>query len=210
MLPMQWRIALSWISGYFIFSFFVPVLFKYQGPLVAGQMGMTWSIISIVGAISVSWLSPRAPQFGILIAQKKYEELDRQFWKTTKIVLGISALLTFMIWLFVFILNILPYSWAIHFAPRILSPLPVGLFLLAQFVYTIASPFSTYLRAHKKEPLMVFSIVYAVLVGCSTFFLGKKYSVTGIAAGYLIVNIILMPFLFFIWNNFRQKWHEDI
>lgn len=210
MLPMQWRIALSWISGYFIFSFFVPVLFKYQGPLLAGQMGMTWSIISIVGALSASWLSPRAPQFGMLIAQKKYEELDRQFWKTTKIVLGISAFLAFFIWLFVYILNILPYSWAINFAPRILSPLPVGLFLMAQFVYTIASPFSTYLRAHKKEPLMLFSIVYALFVGCSTFFLGEKYSVTGIAAGYLIVNIILMPVLFFIWNYFRQKWHEDI
>src|SRR5207245_2385725 len=42
-LPMQWRIALSWISGYFMFSLFTPVLFHYQGSLVAGQMGMTWS-----------------------------------------------------------------------------------------------------------------------------------------------------------------------
>lgn len=40
-LPFQWRIALSWVSGYFIFNFFTPVLFKFQGPILAGQMGMT-------------------------------------------------------------------------------------------------------------------------------------------------------------------------
>ncbi len=207
MVPMQWRIALSWISGYFIFSFFVPVLFKYHGPLVAGQMGMTWSIVSIVASISASWLSPRAPQFGILIAQGKYEELDKQFWKTTRIVLAISGILALLLWFCVFILNILPYNWASKFALRILPPLPTGLFLAAQFVYTIASPFSTYLRAHKKEPLMVFSVVYALLVGMSTLFLGKSYSVMGIAAGYLVVNISLMPILIFIWNDFKKKCH---
>jgi len=207
MFPMQWRIALSWISGYFIFSFFVPVLFKYHGSLVAGQMGMTWSIVSIVASISTSWLSPRAPQFGMLIAQKNYKELDKQFWKTMIIVLGVSGILAIAIWLFIFVLNILPYEWAIKFSSRILPPLPTGLFLLAQFVYTIASPFSSYLRAHKREPLMVFSIVYAIFVGCSTFFIGKVYSVTGIAAGYLGVNIILMPILYLIWNRCRKTWH---
>ena len=36
--PMQWRIALSWISGYFCFSLFTPVLFHYHGAVIAGQM----------------------------------------------------------------------------------------------------------------------------------------------------------------------------
>jgi hypothetical protein len=46
-LPFQWRIAVSWISGYFIFSLFTPVLFHYHGAVVAGQMGMTWSLVSV-------------------------------------------------------------------------------------------------------------------------------------------------------------------
>lgn len=32
--PYQWRIALSWISGYFIFQFFNPVLFATEGALL--------------------------------------------------------------------------------------------------------------------------------------------------------------------------------
>jgi len=209
MLPMQWRIALSWISGYFIFSFFIPVLFKYHGPLVAGQMGMTWSLIAVVSSVSSSWLSPRAPQFGILIAQKKYTELDQQFWKTTKIVLSISAILAIAIWVSVFTLNALHIPFAQKFSLRLLPPLPTGLFLLAQFIYITSSPFSTYLRAHKKEPLMLFSIVYAALVGSSTFFLGKYFSVTGMAVGYLVVNAVLMPVVFFIWRQCRKEWHSD-
>ena len=54
----------------FYFFVFVPVLFKYHGPLLAGQMGMTWSLVVILGLVSSSWLSPKAPVFGILIAKK--------------------------------------------------------------------------------------------------------------------------------------------
>lgn len=207
MLPMQWRIAVGWIGGYFIFSFFVPVLFKYQGPLVAGQMGMTWSIVGIMGMISASWLSPRTPQFGMLIAQKRYEELDKLLWKVTKIIIGISAFMAFMLWLFVVVLNALDYSVAHRFASRILPPLPTGLFLLGQLIMLTTTPFSTYLRAHRKEPLMVVSAIYAASVGFSTFYLGKYYSVMGMASGYLILNIIFMPIVFLIWYRCRKEWH---
>lgn len=208
MLPMQWRIGVGWMGGYFIFSFFVPVLFKYHGPLVAGQMGMTWNIVGIMGAISACWLSPRAPQFGMLIAQKRFADLDKQLWKVTKIVVAVSAFMALTIWLFVLLLNAVDYSMAARFASRILPPLPTGLLVLAQFLLLTTTPFSTYLRAHKKEPLMLSSFIYAVLMGCSTFFLGKYYSVTGMASGYLVLNIIFMPITFLIWYRCRTKWHK--
>ncbi|MEK7818982.1 MAG: hypothetical protein AAB255_04220 [Bacteroidota bacterium] len=209
MLPMQWRIALSWISGYFIFSFFVPVLFKYHGPLLAGQMGMTWSLVVILGLVSSSWLSPKAPVFGILIAKKEYAELDRQFWKTTRIVLSVSVIVAFLIWLMVFSINNVNNVVVRKFAQRLLPPLPTGLFLAAQLLYIISSPFSTYLRAHKKEPLMIFSIVYACIVGSSTLLMGKYYSATGMAIGYFTVNVFFMPVVIFIWNKCRKKWHTN-
>src|ERR1035437_3767717 len=39
--PFQWRIAVSWLSGYFIFQLFNPVLFRTRGPVEAGRMGMS-------------------------------------------------------------------------------------------------------------------------------------------------------------------------
>lgn len=207
MLPMQWRIAVSWISGYFIFSLFVPVLFKYHGPSVAGQMGMTWSIVGVMGGIAGSWLTPRAPKFGILIAQKKYDELDRFFWRITKTVVGISALMALGMWSVVLTLNILDFSVIQRFAARILSPLPTGIFLVAQVLSITTSPFSTYLRAHKREPLMLFSLICGVLVGCSTFFLGKQYSVMGMSVGYFAINLISVPVVILIWRRCCKEWH---
>ncbi|MFA5181835.1 MAG: hypothetical protein WC405_10980 [Syntrophales bacterium] len=209
MLPMQWRMAVSWISGYFCFSLFIPVLFKFHGPVVAGQMGMTWSIVGMMGAISGSWLSPRVPVFGMLVAQKKYDELDRQFWQVLKIVAGITAFLALLIWCFVFMLNILDYKIAVRFASRMIPPLPTGLFLLAQFILIALMPFANYLRAHKKEPLMLMSIISALLIGLSTVTLGKYYSVTGMALGYLFLNIMLVPIVFLIWYRCRKVWHAQ-
>lgn len=209
MLPMQWRIALSWISGYFIFSLFVPVLFKFHGPVVAGQMGMTLSIVGIVGSVSASWLSPRAPQFGMLVHEKKYRELDVQLWKVARIVLSVSGVMVLITWSFVFLLNNLDSGIARQLSTRILPPFPLGMLLLAQFIYLSVSPLTTYLRAHKKEPLVIFSLVYAAMVGSSTFFLGKSYSAVGMALGYLIMNVILMPVIFWIWYRCRKEWHSD-
>ena len=71
-LPMQWRIALSWIGGYFTFALFVPVLFRYHGPVVAGQMGMTWAFIAALMSISSAWIAPHGPSFGLLVASKDF------------------------------------------------------------------------------------------------------------------------------------------
>jgi len=207
MLPMQWRIALSWISGYFVFSLFTPVLFKYHGAVIAGQFGMTWILIGVVSMTASSWLAPKIPKFGMLIAQKKYQELDLLFWKITRIIISISTLMAATIWSFVCVLNILNFSVAQHFASRLLSPLHTGIFLLAQLFIVTSIPFSAYLRAHKKEPLMLISVISGLLIGLSTFYLGKLYSVMGMAVGYLILNIILIPFVLLIWRRCRREWH---
>jgi hypothetical protein len=208
MLPMQWRIALSWISGYFCFSLFTPVLFKYHGPAIAGQMGMTWSLIGAIGAISSSWLAPRIPQFGMLIAQKKFDDLDRLFWKITRIVVVVSICIAFLVWFVVYILNVIDHPIAIRFAGRLLPPLPTALFLLAQSLIIVSTPFSSYLRAHKQEPIMILSVSAAVMIGLSTLILGKYYAALGMSVGYLVINIITTPIVVLVWAKCRVKWHS--
>jgi len=202
MFPMQWRIALSWISGYFLFSLFTPVLFKYDGPVAAGQMGMTWSLLGVVG-IASSWLFPKVPRFGMLIAEKRYQELDALFWKLVRIVVGISTLVGLAIFCFIWILNELD----IFLAARLLPPVTVGLFLLAQVISTASLPFSAYLRAHKKEPLMFLSVLAAILAALSTLILGKYFSAVGMASGYLLVNLLIAPLVLIVWWRRRAEWH---
>jgi hypothetical protein len=203
-LPFQWRIALTWVSGYFIFNFFTPVLFKYQGPVLAGQMGMTWALIGAAMGISASWIVPRTPQMAILVAQKEFKQLDALFFKLIKISGILSALSGLCIWLVIYLL----YYINSPFAYRLLPPIPAGLFLLGQLVITIPSPCANYMRAHKKEPLLFLSVLNGILTGISTFFFGKYFSVIGIASGFLILNLIMQPLVVLIWYRFRIKYHS--
>ncbi len=202
-LPMQWRIALSWISGYFVFSLFTPVLFHFQGPVVAGQFGMTWSLVGIIGAIATSWVTPKVPQFGMLIARRDFVQLDKLFWKITRVMLVVMIALAASCLGFVWILGI----YYQPFASRLLPLTPLAIFLVAQVVALSTFPFSYYLRAHKKEPMMVLSVSAGILIGLSTFFLAKYYSVTAVATGYLVLNLLFAPFAFIIWNRCRKLWH---
>ena len=202
--PMQWRIATSWICGYFISSFFTPVIFHYHGPVVAGQFGMTWSLLYVISAIAGSWLSPNAPKFGILIAKKRYAELDVLFFRLTKIFMFITILSAVMIWVAVYLLNKLNHP----FATRMLPVFPTTLFLIAQLIVMLSTPFSVYMRAHKKEPLLFVSIAVGVSTALVTFVLGK-YSVIAIGFGYLTINVVLVPFIFLIWYRCRIIWHSE-
>jgi O-antigen/teichoic acid export membrane protein len=202
-LPMQWRIAISWVSGYFTFSLFTPVLFHYQGPIIAGQMGMTWVFVGALMAVASSWIMPKAPRFGILIAQQRYAELDRMFWRMTVVVLCVTAMSAVGIWTLVFLLNQLHHP----FATRLLPPSPTAYLLLGTIVVSALLPMATYLRAHKKEPLLGLSVISGILTGIAVVVLGKYYSAEGVAVGYLAVSATVTPFVALIWHRRRAEWH---
>src|ERR1700722_1285744 len=82
--PFQWRIAISWISGYFVFQTFNPFLFAFKGPVAAGKMGMSLSFANSLMAIAMAWVSTKAAPFGTLIAQKQYLQLDALFFKALR------------------------------------------------------------------------------------------------------------------------------
>ena len=203
--PMQWRIAMSWVGGYFVFSLFAPVLFHYQGPVVAGQMGMTWVLVGALMPVASSWIMPKAPLFGILISQRKYAELDQLFWRITSRVIAVTVAGAFGIWMLVFSLNQLHHP----LAARLLPPAPTACMLLATIIVCASLPMSTYLRAHKKEPLMGLSVLSGVLTGIAVTVLGKYYSADGVAVGYLAVTATMNPFVALIWYRRRAEWHAD-
>lgn len=204
MLPMQWRFAVSVFSGLFMTSIFTPLMFKYHGPIIAGQMGMTLSLISFMGLAS-AWLYPKSPQFGILVAKKKYFELDHLFWKLMKIVFALSVLLGLSIYVFVLVLH----NLHVPLANRILSPLPTGLFLIAQCFVMFSMPCSMYMRAHKKEPIMFLNVFGSILTILFVWQLGKNYSALGMAAGNLLVTLIIIPSIFLIWYRYKNKWQRE-
>lgn len=204
-LPLHARVAVSWMSSYFAFNLFTPVLFKYEGPVIAGQFGMTWLILSVISAVANSWLQPRTPQFGMLIAQHDYHRLDSLFWKLVKIIFLLSLLAGFALYLGLYIAPLLNIGFVDKILGRLL-PMEAMLYLLAaQVLQIVSTPFAAYLRMHKKEPLMWLSLLSSLAIGAATVCFASLYSVEEVCMGYFGVILLTTPFVYIIWHSFREN-----
>ena len=208
--PFQWKIALSWVSGYFIYQLFNPVLFATEGAVVAGQMGMTISVLSAVQNFSNSWITTKVPLYSSLIALKKYKELDSIYNKTNTQMSLICLVLLFLVNVMVLMIRWLGISWGgTLLADRLLSPMPMMLMSLAIFCNIWLGSWGTYLRCHKQEPLLVVSIVSGLLCCASTLGLGNAYGLNGITVGYLVIMMITVQVVFSIYRIKKREWHEQ-
>jgi hypothetical protein len=203
--PLQWRIALSWLSGYFIFFLFTPVLFKFYGPVIAGQMGMSLSITSAITGLAISWMSTKASPFGNLIAKKNYTELDRIFFPALWQSSGVAALGGITLLILVWLLHEIHHPVGKRFVE--LTPLTILCMATVANVYVYG--LSVYLRAHKQEPFLFLSIVNGLFMCVSTFILGKFYGVNGMMIGYLAINALIgVGYGSFVFVRKRREWHS--
>jgi O-antigen/teichoic acid export membrane protein len=208
--PYQWRIALSWISGYFIFQLFNPVLFATEGTKVAGQMGMTMAALNALQALTQSWINTKVPMMSGLIAQKKYTELDSLFYKTKRqmMLIGTSALIAFLGVLYI-IQTTDWHPFDMHIGDRFLPIIPCALMAWAVFTMFPINCWAAYLRCHKKEPLMWNSVVVALLCGASTLGFGKLYGLYGIVIGFACLRFVSLIWIYIIFRKKRYEWHNQ-
>jgi hypothetical protein len=204
--PFQWRIAISWLCGYFIFQLFNPVLFAYRGATEAGQMGMSLTIASALSTVAIAWMSTKASPFGTLVARHEFRTLDILFFRT----LWQSALLL-VVGVVVLLLGLAVVTQRFpHLAVRVL-PLSIFAVLLATvFCNHLVFSEALYLRAHKREPFLPQSIAVGILTACSTLLLGKLWGAQGVTLGYFCTSGVFgLAFGTYIFITKRKQWHTS-
>jgi hypothetical protein len=202
--PLQWRVALSWFSMYFTSQLFTPVLFKFSGPAVAGQMGLTNTLTNVLIAISSNWVVTKAPRFAGLVARRQFREMDRIFSRSLMVSTIVACSGAAASAGLIYALNLVgnPLS------ARILPPLPATLFLLAGVVGSILAGLAVYLRAHKREPLVGIFFSASLMVVVLTLLLGRQAGALGIAVGYLgVLALYQLPASVAIFLRSRREWH---
>ena len=203
--PFQWKIALSWISGYFIFQLFNPIIFATSGPIIAGQMGMSLGALNGILAIALSWINTRVPFFSKFIARKDYSQLDKYFKSTIK---SSSIACAFMLLFFVLLLLIIKYFNNIY-SERFLSIRLILVLSLSTFFVQIIYALATYLRCHKQEPYLKHSIITAVITASSTICFAKFYGVEGVVFSYGIITLLLsFPWALRIFFKKKREWQN--
>ena len=188
--PFQWRIAVSWMSGWFVTDIINPIAFYFCGPVAAGQLGMSFQLVRMIANVSMSWASTKSPKFGMLIAQRSWAELDA-LWRR-------SSLQTFIICVLGMSAFLLALPFVGHFLPRVparLAPFAANAWLAGgAVVETLFGVMALRLRAHKREPYMWVSVACAVLSVTFILPLVRLWGITGEAMGYAFaIWVIFIP-----------------
>jgi O-antigen/teichoic acid export membrane protein len=187
-LPFQWRIAVSWAAGYFTVSLFTPVLMVVQGPIVAGQMGMTVTLLVACTTISASFIQAHVPALAGLVGADKRVEMWLLFRR--------KASWAFFVCVSMFAVALavvgIATGMGIPLVNRIVG-LPTLLLLSIGFLaYHLEGVLAFFMRAQKREPYYLLEIIGAVLILPSTLFLGRWLGPVGVAIGFSAVHLLVL------------------
>ncbi len=202
--PFQWRMAVSWVCGYFTFQLFTPVLFAHAGAIEAGRMGMSLNIAGALSTIAIAWMNTKAAPFGQMIARRQFSALDRSFRRA----LAQSTAINLLGAAFVFVTALVLIAHRVPLAARLLAPLPFAMLLAGSIGNNIVSAEAMYLRAHKQEKFMINSIVGALYTVPMVWLLGANFGSLGIAGGYLAGTLVIgLGFGTYTFLKYRRQWH---
>jgi|HubBroStandDraft_1064217.scaffolds.fasta_scaffold00337_27 hypothetical protein len=203
--PFQWRIAVSWLCSYFISQLFTPVLFVFRGPVAAGRMGLSISIVTQLGAMVLAWMTTKAAPFGNLVARGEIRQLDRLFFRTLWQSLGLLMLVA--ISLFTGLLAAERFFPAL--ALRILPPPVFVLLLLTALGSHVVQSEALYLRAHKCEPFLLQSVLLAILSTASTIVCARLWGAPAVAVGYFVcLGVLGATSGTYIFQSKRRAWQR--
>ncbi len=200
---LQWRYAISWASGYFIFQMYTPVMFHYYGPVEAGRVGLSIVLWTAVFSISNSWIYAIIPKLNMLISHKNWNQLDDLFYK--RLLLACMTYVTGALSVFVLV-AFFRGKWEII---NRLADNTTLLFLgIGWFLQIVVNSLAVYLRSHKREPLAVPSFVSAVYIVITTILCAYYLPPHYFFLGYISSYIWGMPWILFIFFKNKKVWQS--
>lgn len=200
--PMQWRIGISWIAGYFLNQIYTPIIFYYHGAVAAGKLGMSLSVCNMISLFSITILTAYNPQFCQLIANQHWLSLKQLFSRLflqslTLTIIGSCVLICLM-----------QVSLFDLVSQRLVSVLQMSLLLMGVITNFIIGSIALFLRSFKKEPFVWVSLAGAIMNASLSWWFGKYYSITGICAVYFLLNFVYgLPTAWMLWRkNTANLW----
>lgn len=202
--PLQWRIGASWLAGYALVSMHVPLLFRTQGPTVAGQMGVTITAANMLSILAMSWMTARVPAMVQSVSARDWSKLDNVFRHAFQ-----RSAIAFVAGAFLFMAFRIVLGWT-PYDHRFLSVANTVGLLLSMMFYHLAGLLATYLRAHLKEPFLLPSLIGASMTAIAAILCAPRWGATGIVVVLMTVNgLFFFPIACWLKHRLRQEWQHD-
>lgn len=202
--PLQWRLAVNWLCGYLLTQINTPVLFHTQGAVVAGQFGLSLTIVNTISLVAQSWLTRRVPAMARAAAHRDWPVLDRLFARdfavtSTVAVVGAAA-------------TLVAYRLLLHtaYVHRVLPFWELTALLGFMLANLMIGGLSIHLRSYRKEPLMPLIATTTLISTPLLIWSAVQYSSAGLVAVLAAINIgVNLPIAVVIWRRCNRTWRHE-
>lgn len=197
-LPLLGRYAISWASGYFIFSIFTPLAFHYYGAIEAGKVGLSSALWMAIFGISNIWMTIIMPKINMFVSKGDYASLDPIFYK--HLVLSVFTFLlgmgtVFSIYFFI--------DGKYEIVNRFMSPTAMLIIALGWLMQSVVSSLAVYMRAHKVEPLVIPSLITGIYIGVTTWLIAIYFPFEYFFIGFLSSYVWGIPWVLWIFKKHK-------
>lgn len=187
-IPLIWRYAISWVSGYFVFYIFTPIVFSYYGANEAGEVGLSIAICTAIFGIANIWITVVTPKINMMVAKQEYETLNPLFRRHF-----LFAIVTFCFGVFAFFLTVFNFAVFEFIRDRLISFDMFLMLSLGWLSHLTINSMTVYMRAHKKEPLMMLNLYSAIYISFTTVYLANNLPLDYFFIGFLSCYLWLLP-----------------
>ncbi|MEN3068230.1 hypothetical protein [Uliginosibacterium sediminicola] len=198
--PLQWRVGLTWLSGYLLTQIYTPILFHFQGAVVAGQMGLSLTIANTLGLLAQSWIARSVPAMGKAAALRDWKTLDaifRRDLQASMLSFGAGVVVVCCLYALladsVYLLRVLPFG-------AMLALLGVV------FANHLIGALAAHLRVHLREPLVWVSVAAAFLSVPAAVWAAANQSAASVVGAMLAVQCCLaLPLSLWRWHGCKKS-----
>lgn len=201
-LPLQWKIGLSWMSGYLLYQVFTPLTFAHRGAAEAATIGLSIAMFSNISLIAMSWLSASTPALSGLVARGERRTL-RQRFRTLFLqsfafqVIACAGLC---------IVVAIGRRWQLPVMDRFLPVGDLALLGVTSCCNMVIFALATFMRIHKEEPMLWNSLICGALVAIVTWFTSFYGAQTVVLGYFAIILGLSLPWAGLL---FRRYWYRD-
>jgi hypothetical protein len=197
------KYSVSVASGFLVVQIFTPLSFIFYGAISAGKVGLTMGICTAIFSLSQIWFISISPRVNILTSQKKWELVNKLLNERQALAIGtyLIGIITFCFAYF-FIQNSIFFELTNRLLPLLGIVILLVSWLLQIPVYTMAMS----LRAHKKEPYTLLSVVSSIIVVILTLLIVNYLPEQFIFSGLLISIVFTFPFALSIYRKKKSEW----
>ncbi len=194
----QRRLSISWLSGYISFQLVVPIAYILINPSSAAVLGSLLQYTSGISSLSLSPLMANAPKMGQLQSKKLFQQTKSLYFRRFTI-----ALIIYFTSIFIFIFLIKNNFFFTSFKYGVdFSWFEFNLLISFITINFISSCFAILLRSSAEEPLLIASILQAIVTIILLPFFAKYFKFVGINSSLLISAL---PSFFLISKLFLIK-----